>query len=209
MTVLTLIGAPQSNYVWTCRIACAEKGVACELQAARPHTPEITAIHPLGKIPGLRHGDVMLCESKAICTYIDRAFPGPGLIPASAEGAAIVEQWISIINTAVDPVFMRQYAIGYFFPGTPDKSPNRAVIDAALPKMEPLFALLDQQVARSGYLAGPNFTLADAFLIPILHYVSGLPEGKAMLEKSPALKSWLTRMLERPSVVATQPPART
>ena len=41
------------------------------------HTPEIDAIHPFGKMPVLRHGDFTLCESKAIATYLDRAFDGP------------------------------------------------------------------------------------------------------------------------------------
>ena len=145
MPALQIIGAPQSNYVWTCRIAAAEKGVPYEHIPARPHTPEVDAIHPLGKIPAMRHGDVTLAESKAICTYIDRAFSGPGLVPASAEAAALVEQWISIVNTTVDPVLMRQYLVAYLFPGTPDGKPDRARVDAALPKMPPLFALLEDR----------------------------------------------------------------
>ena len=39
--------------------------------------------------------------------------------------AAIVEQWVSLTNTTIDPVFMRQYVVpGYAFPATPDKSPE-------------------------------------------------------------------------------------
>src|SRR5436190_2219865 len=56
MAELQLIGAPQSNFVWVCRIACAEKGVPYTLEPARPHTPEIEPIHPVGKIPAMRHG---------------------------------------------------------------------------------------------------------------------------------------------------------
>ena len=39
MPELQLIGAPQSNYVWVCRIACTEKGVPYALVPAMPHTP--------------------------------------------------------------------------------------------------------------------------------------------------------------------------
>jgi glutathione S-transferase len=94
MPDLELIGGPQSNYVWTCRIALAEKGVPYTLTATMPHTPVADATHPLGKIPSLRHGDVTLCESRAICGYIDRAFAGPPLLPADPVGAARAEQWI-------------------------------------------------------------------------------------------------------------------
>src|SRR3954471_15148299 len=113
MPALEIIGAPQSNYVWAVRMVCEEKGVPYEHKAERPHTPEVDAIHPFGKIPVMRHGDVMLCESRAICLYVDRAFEGPALIPADPARAAEIEQWISIVNTTVDPVWMRQYLAAY------------------------------------------------------------------------------------------------
>ena len=43
--------------------------------------PEIRAIHPFGKMPVLRHGDLELCESKAIATWLDRSFPAPFVFP--------------------------------------------------------------------------------------------------------------------------------
>jgi len=118
MPDLELIGGPQSNYVWTCRIALAEKGVPYTLTATMPHTPVADATHPLGKIPSIRHGDVTLCESRAICAYIDRAFTGPPLMPLDVANAAEVEQWISIVNTGIQPV-TSQYLSGYFFPARP------------------------------------------------------------------------------------------
>ena len=81
MANLQIIGVPQSNFVWVVRMACAKKGVPYDLVPARPHSPEIDAVHPLGRIPGMRHGDLKLFESKAIATYIDRAFPGRKLFP--------------------------------------------------------------------------------------------------------------------------------
>jgi glutathione S-transferase len=71
MAKIQIIGVPQSNYVWVVRMACEEKGVPYDLVPARPHSPEVDAIHPLGKIPAMRHGDIALCESKAIASYID------------------------------------------------------------------------------------------------------------------------------------------
>src|SRR6185312_11665841 len=67
MPELQIIGAPQSNYVWVSRLACHEKGVTYTLVPVMPHTPEVDAVHPLGKIPALRHGNVTLAESRAIC----------------------------------------------------------------------------------------------------------------------------------------------
>ena len=88
MPELELIGAAPSNYVWTCRIALAEKGVPHRLSELMPHCPEVDAIHPFGKIPVMRHDAVELCESRAICSYIDNAFDGPKLAPSDPAGAA-------------------------------------------------------------------------------------------------------------------------
>jgi len=66
---LEIIGAPQSTFVRTVRIACEEKQVPYRLTPAVPHSPEVNAIHPLGTIPVMRHGDFRLFESKAIVTY--------------------------------------------------------------------------------------------------------------------------------------------
>ena len=60
--------------MWAVRIVAAEKGVPYKFTPVRPHTPQVDAIHPFGKIPVMRHGDVELLKSKAISTYIDRAF---------------------------------------------------------------------------------------------------------------------------------------
>ena len=207
MPDLQLIGAPQSNFVWTCRIACGEKSVPYDLVPVFPHTPEVDAVHPFGKIPAMRHGDVTLCESRAILYYIDHAFPGAPLMPRDPVGGAQVEQWISLHNTAIDPLFLRQYGgPGYFFPGTPDGSPNRAAIDAALPKMPAHFAVLDKALAGTGYLVGNSTTLADFNMLPLIYYMSKLPESSEMLNGSANLKAWYERMMQRKTVADTVPP---
>jgi glutathione S-transferase len=208
MDKLQIIGAPQSNYVWVVRMSCEEKGVPYDLVPARPHTPETDALHPLGKIPGMRHGDVELCESKAIVTYIDKTFDGPKLIPEDPRGAAQVEQWVSLVNTAIDPCLVRTYLLSYFFPKTADGKPDRAAIDAVLPTMQKHVTLLDRTVAKTGYLAGNGFTLADINLMPILYYVQRQPEGADMVRSAGNLAGYFARHSERPSFKASIPPGR-
>jgi glutathione S-transferase len=101
---------------------------------------------------------------------------------------------------------VRQFLGAHFFPGTPDGSPNRPVIDAALPKMAQQMEVLDRAVAPTGHLVGDAFTLADANLLPILFYLSKLAESAALLDKAPHLKAYLERHLARPSLQATLPP---
>jgi glutathione S-transferase len=205
MPELELIGAAPSNYVWTCRIALAEKGVPYKHTEIMPHTPEVDAIHPFGKIPVMRHGEVALCESRAICWYIDDVFKGPKIVPADPVTAAQVEQWVSVVNTHIDPVWLRQYLRAYVFPKTPDGSPERDTIEAALPKMEPQFVTMDRAVAKTGYLVGDTFTLADMNFLPILFYMGRPPESSALLQRMPALKAYLDRHMARKSVQETLP----
>jgi glutathione S-transferase len=206
MAALEIIGAPQSNFVRTVRMACVEKGVPYALIPARPHTPEVDAIHPFGKIPVMRHGDVTLCETKAICSYVDLAFEGPPLIPRDPVGAARAEQWISLVNTGLDLVFARQYLLAYFFSGLPDGAPDRTRIEAAVPKVRECFAVLERELAGRAYLAGGEFTLADAFLLPLMHYMGLMPESGEMLRGAGHVGAWFDRVMARASAKETVPP---
>ena len=206
MAKLEIIGMPQSTFVRAVRMVCEEKGVPYELTMARPHSPELNAVHPLGRIPGMRHGDLALYESKAIATYIDGTFDGPKVIPENPTKAAHVEQWVSLINTGFDPVMMRQYLLSYLFPKGADGKPDRAVIDAAIPVMEKQFGIIDQAVAKTGHLVGDSFTFADIDLMPILFYMHRPSESAEMLKSHKNLATYYAKHSERPSFKNTVPP---
>jgi len=208
MTELEIIGAPQSIFVRSVRMVCAEKAVAYRFTPARPHSPEVDCIHPFGKIPVMRHGGFTLFESKAISTYIDRAFPGPKVIPEDATVCGQVEQWVSVLNTTIFPSFIT-YFLGYFFPKTADGAPDRQSIEGSLPDLRNHFAILEHAVAKTGYLAGPGFTYADIDLLPSLAYLAELPESAELLKTTPSLSRYFTDHCQRASFVATKPPPMT
>jgi len=209
MTKIQLIGAPFSSYVWVVRMACEEKGVPYDLVAAGLHSPEVMAIHPFGKIPVMRHGDFALFESKAIATYIDKTFSGPKLIPEDAVGAAQVEQWVSLVNTTIDPCLIRTYVLAHLIPKGDDDQPDRATIDGALPLMRRQIEVLDRAVSRTGYLVGEGFTLADINLMSVLHFVQRFPEGADMVRSATSLAEYFARHSQRPSYQASMPPPHT
>jgi glutathione S-transferase len=204
MANLEIIGFPQSTYVRVARMACEEKGVAYDLRPAPPHSPEVLAIHPFGKIPAMRHGDFELFESKAIGTYLDRMFPGPRLIPEDARNAALAEQWVSAVNTVIDRTMVRTYLFSYIFPKTADGKPDRKAIDEVTPEVREQINLLDKAVAKTGYLAGDQFSFADINVMAILFYVRKFPEAIAAAKN---LAAYYDRNAERPSFKNTIPPA--
>jgi glutathione S-transferase len=206
MARIQIIGAPVSSYTWVVRMACEEKQVPYDFVPARLRGPEVSAIHPFGKMPVMRHGDLTVFESKAIATYIDKAFPGPKLFPDDARGAAQVEQWVSLVNTTIDPCMIRTYVLAHLPPKAIDGRPDRAAIEGALPLMRAQFAVLDKAVAGTGFLAGAGFTFADVNLLPILYVVQRLPEGAEMVRSAKNLSDYFAKHSRRPSFVASAPP---
>ena len=207
MAELEIIGVPFSNYVRSVRMLCEEKGAAYKLVPSLPQSLEVVAIHPAGQIPVMRHGNVGLFESKAIATYIDRAFPGPKFIPEAPIAQAEVEQWVSYGNVKVDRWVMREFVVpSVFFDKA--KGPDTARIAAALPEVEKCCKALDAAVAKTGHLVGDGLTYADMNVIPMLATLQNFPAGKEILAKYPALSAYVARITERPSFKNTAPPPR-
>ena len=146
-----IIGSLRSTYTRVVCLVCEEKGIDYTLSETPLRAAELFAIHPFGKRPVLRHDDRTLFESKAIATYLDGAFPGPRLIPTEPRPAALLEQWVSFVNTAGDRTVIRTYLYAYIAPKTADGSPDRATIAAVLPELR-------QQAAISSALSSPSPT---------------------------------------------------
>jgi glutathione S-transferase len=206
MTKPEIIGSSRSSYTRVVRMVCEEKGIDYTLTETLLGSAEVCAIHPFGKMPVLRHGDFTLCESKAIASYLDAAFPGPVLTPTDPKLAARMEQWVSLVNTMMDPTLVRIYLLAYAFPRTADGKPDRAIIDAVLPQVREQLLLLDRAVGATGYLVGDTLTLADIFILPILHHLKRIPESGQMLASETSLGRYLDTHATRPSYVSTVPP---
>ena len=157
-----IIGSARSTYTRVVCMVCEEKGIDYVLTERPLGAPEIRAIHPLGKMPVLRHGDVELFESKAIATYLDHSFPGPSIFPSDPRLAALTEQWVSLVNTVMDRTLIRTYLVAYIAPKTSDGKPDREAIEAVMPAVREQLGILDHAVAKTGYLVGDQFTFADA-----------------------------------------------
>jgi glutathione S-transferase len=201
-----IIGSARSTYTRVVRMVCEEKGIDYVLTERMLGAPELRAIHPLGKMPVLRHGDVELFESKAIATYLDRSFAGAQLFPSDPRLLALTEQWVSLVNTAMDRTLIRTFLLAYIVPKTSDGKPDREAIDAVMPMVREQLRILDRAVAGSGYLVGDRFTFADINLLPILHRVGQAPEGAEALAAATNLAGYYERHAARPSFTRTDPP---
>lgn len=201
-----LIGSSASTYTRAVRMLCEEKRIDYVLTETRLAAPELFAIHPLGKMPVLRHGHVKLFESKAIAAYLDRVFQGAELFPSEPLPAALTEQWVSFVNTAVDRTFIRTYLYAYIAARLSHREPDRDTINSVLPELRRQISILDAAVENTGFLAGDRFTFADINLLPILHRLSQAPEGRDALANAVHLSKYYEQHAKRDSFQRTIPP---
>src|ERR1700682_3687085 len=128
MAALTRYHAPQSRSA-TALWMLEEIGEPYKIEVHRfddgsLRTPAYLAINPMGKVPALKHGDVVITEAAAICCYLADAFPAAGLnVPIGDPGRGPYLKWLffwpSVIDSAImDPPFPRagappRAALGY------------------------------------------------------------------------------------------------
>jgi glutathione S-transferase len=203
---LTLLGDVHSTYTRTARMALAEKGLACTFQACTPHSADILAIHPFGRIPALRDGEIEIFETSAMLRYLDESFgAAPLLMPGTIPGRARCEQWVSAVNAYFYDTMARRYVLQYIFPSGEGGNPDRAVIDGALKELPIQLAALDKAYGTSDWLAGGALSMADLFVAPILAYVEQMPEGAALLAAAPNVRRAQAVMRARASFTSTDP----
>jgi glutathione S-transferase len=206
MEPLRIYGFAQSDFVWATRLAAHEKGAPTEFVPADLGHERVVADHPFVRVPVATHGNVHLCESRAICEYIDLAFDGPRLMPTAPAARAVAEQWVSLAITDLDPVAIRQFLFAYIFPKGEGGAPDRASIDACLPKVHRRADAWNHALAATGaFVAGPEWTLADAYATTMFASIRQMPEGASFFEGRPHLTAWFARVTERPSFAATVP----
>jgi len=202
-------GPATSPYVWSARLALAEKGVAHELVEvsakefrSEPHISR----HPFGKVPAFEHDGFALYETQAIMRYIDEAFAATPLQPIELHPFARMNQIMGIVDAYLAPSLVG----GVLYPrivaprlGLPT---DDAKVAASLPQVRLCLGEIARLAGDQEFLAGDMVSLADLMAAPPLVYFREFAEGQAQFDELPALAAWLGRMEERQSVKVTRPP---
>jgi glutathione S-transferase len=204
---LVLHGYHYSVYNRIARLALAEKDVAYDRVEVNPFgdiPAEYLAIHPFGRVPTLVHDGFVLYETGAITRYIDRAFPGPALQPATPRALARMDQLIAIIDSYGYWPMVRQVFSHRVFRTAAGRPVDEAEVALGLAGAAKVLAALEA-LASEPFLAGPELSLADLHVGAMVAYFTLAPEGAAMLAKYPRLAAWWGRLSARAGVAATDP----
>ena len=150
-------------------------------------SPEFLAINPMGKVPALRQGDVVLTENAAICLHLADLVPDKGLLPpvGSAE-RGLCYRWMFFAAGPVES-FITARRHGALAPA----------IEAGYGSEADLMRTLIGAVEGRKYLVGDRFTVADLYMVAFLSYYMRVGE----LEPLAAFENYVAPHLQRPAAL--------
>ena len=152
--------------------------------------PEYLAINPMGKVPALRHGDVVVTEVAAICAYLADAFPEADLAPKLGDKLrGTYYRWMFFGAGCVEPASWVK-ALGYEPPAE-----RRGLIGFGT--MADVLNALEGAVSKGDYILGDKFSAADVYVGSQIGW--GMMTGT--LEKITAFERYVARIMSRPASV--------
>jgi glutathione S-transferase len=144
-------------------------------------SPSFLKINPSGHIPSIDDDGVVLHESLAINLYLAKKHGGP-LAPANVAEDGHMGMWALWAMTEVEP-----HALPIAQNG-PD--------DATIAALRTPFAVLDGALAKTGWLVGGRFTVADLNTAEVVRYAQGAP---TLFDEAPNVKRGLAACHARPA----------
>lgn len=174
--------------------------VQLDLQGGENLTKEFRAKNPLAKIPVLELDDgTVISESVAICKYFDELDTENPLFGSNPLQKAIIEQWQRRIELALlMPTGMCfQHTSGYFkdrmnvFPEWGQECGEN---------VKKFLAFLDSHLAKSDYIAGDEFSVADISALVTIDF--NRVNNIQIEDDQENLKRWYASVSSRPSAQA-------
>ena len=148
--------------------------------------PEYLAINPMGKVPAIRHGGVVVTEVAAICVYLADAFPAAGLAPP-VDQRGDYYRWLFFAAGPIEAAFTNR-SMGFEAP------PEKAAM-LGYGSFEIAIDTIEQALAGKDYIAGGRFSAADLYVGSQLGFM--LMFG--LLDRRPAFTDYVARVTDRPA----------
>lgn len=144
------------------------------------------AVNPMGKVPAILHGDMLVTEQVAIGIYLADLFPEAGITPA--------------IGEALRGPYLRWYVFyaACFEPALVDKAMKREPGPVAMVPYGDFATTLGTLTAQLGngpWLLGDRFTAVDVLWGTALTWMTGF----GLVEANAPIKAYTDRWNARPS----------
>lgn len=173
--------------------ALEEVGATYDYVLAPPGSPELLAVNPMGKLPALVAGDLVLTESAAICTWVADRFPESGLAPEPrTDDRARYDRWCYFACTELEQPPWTKAKHRFVLPA----EVRRDGLDEAIAwEMARACMALELELDGRPFLVGDRFTCADLLCTHTLFWAMS-----ARMEVPDALKAYARQHLSRPAL---------
>jgi glutathione S-transferase len=155
-------------------------------------SPEFRKVNPNGHIPTMDDGGLVLHESLAINLYLAKRYGG-SLGPADTSEDGLMGMWALWAATEVEPHSIQVLYHRVSYPAA-ERKPE--IAQAAVDALRGPMAVLDRELAGTGFLVGGRFTVADINVAEVVRYALPAPE---LFEATPNLNRWVAACHARPA----------
>ena len=187
------------------------------------HTPEYLGLNPSGFVPTLVDDGNVIIESTIICEYLDESYPQSSLMPANAVGRARVREWTQLpdaglhracgfVSTGIAWRHQIKEASSSQLRKRPggradmdiiqniiDEGPNSKFVAKAIMEYNAVLSRMATTLAGRNWLAGKEYSLADAALLPYVQRLSHLALDWMWEGDRGAIQDWFDRSKLRPN----------
>ncbi len=148
------------------------------------------AVNPMGKVPAVRHGDIVVTETAAICAYLADVFPEAGLAPPQGDPRrGSYYRWLFFGAGPLEAATTNQ-ALGFVVPE------GREVM-AGYGQLTQVTDTLEAHLSTRDYLVDGDFSAADLYV--------GAQLGWGLMFKTikpcPAFERYVARLDARPAAL--------
>ncbi|WP_205826790.1 glutathione S-transferase family protein [Mesorhizobium zhangyense] len=156
------------------------------------HSSAFKAINPNAKVPAIVDGKTVVFDSHAILLYL--ADRHGAFLPEDRTEYATMLSWLMLVATGLSPFSGQAIHFMHYAPEQIPYAINRYTKEVARH-----YAVLDQRLAQTRYLAGDNYTIADMALWGWAAS-AGYIFGADGLTAYPNVERFMAEMAARPAV---------
>jgi len=161
--------------------------VALNLRAGEQRTPDYLAINPMGKVPAIRHEDVLITEQPAILMYLADRYPEKHLAPALDDPQrGTYLRWMVFYGSCFEPAIM-------------DFSQKRAPVppmQCGYGDYDSVMQVLAAQLKQGPWLLGDRFSAADVLWGGALNFARMFK----LVPDWPVFRDYVERVRARPAI---------
>lgn len=158
------------------------------LKQGEQRRPDYLAINPMGKVPALRHGDAVITEAAAICTYLADAFPKAGLnVPVGDPQRGVYLKWLFFGPSCIEPAITDRA-----FP----RKEGASASTLGYGDFDTVMEVVAKAVSQGPYLMGMQFTAADVVVGANLRWATVFK----LIPERPEFQAYIARLSGRPAL---------